>query len=47
MGVFDYGWAAYRRWVVLAPPHLVKCRLDRAKRGQQRPVSIRINHCAI
>ena len=47
MGVFDYGRAAYRRRVVLAPPHLIKRCLNRVKTSQQRPVSIRINYRAI
>ena len=31
MGIFDYGRAAYRRWVVLDLPDLVKHRLNRVK----------------
>jgi hypothetical protein len=47
MGVFDYGRAAYRRWVVLAQFHLVKRCLNRVKSCQQRPVGVRVNHRAI
>jgi hypothetical protein len=47
MGVFDYGRAAYRRWVVLAPSHLVKRCPNRVKSCQQRPVGVRVNHRAI